>query len=395
MIRVAVDGRVVRDTYHGIARHTLELLRVLHGEAVELVVFQGTGPDRRLSLRELAGEPGVELVPFQAPPASLAEQRHWPALLRAVSADVLFVPYHLATPWWSPIPVVTVIHDCIFEADPAFAPSGWMRHAYRAVTRMAITRATTVATVSEATRADLRRHYGLSLPPGNVVRHGVNPAFGRPCPPERVAEARDRLSLPGRYVLHVGVRRPHKNQTVLLRAFAQLARAQPDLGLVLVGGPDERFPDPVPGLVDELGLGDRVRLLSSLPEELLVPVYREASAVAFPSYIEGFGLPALEAMAAGVPVVASTTPAVGEVTEGAAVLVSPDDTDGWAAALGRVLCDRGLADGLRARGHEVVSRHTWDAAGSRTRQLLERVVAGTPSPSDGNRRRGVRWHARA
>jgi glycosyltransferase involved in cell wall biosynthesis len=395
MIRVVVDGRVVRDTYHGIARHTLELLRVLRGDDVELVVLQGTAPDRRLSLHELAGEPGVQLLPFPAPLASLAEQRHWPALLRAVPADVLFVPYHLATPWWSPIPVVTVIHDCIFEADPMFAPGGWMRPAYRAVTRMAISRATTVATVSEATRADLRRHYGLSLPPGNVVRHGVNPAFGRPCPPEQAAEARARLSLPGRYVLHVGVRRPHKNQTVLLRAFAQLAGAHPDIGLVLVGGPDERFPDPVPGLVHELGLGDRVRLLPSVPEELLVPVYRAAAVVAFPSYIEGFGLPALEAMAAGVPVVASTTPAVGEATEGAAVLVSPDDTDGWAAALRRVLGDPDLADGLRARGHEVVSRHTWDAAGSRTRQLLERVVAGAPSGSGRSGRRGLRWHARA
>jgi glycosyltransferase involved in cell wall biosynthesis len=394
-MRVAVDGRVVRDNYHGIARHTLELLRVLRGDDVELVVLQGTAPDRRLSLRELAGEPGVELVPFPARLASLAEQRQWPAVLRAVSADVLFVPYHLATPWWSPIPVVTVIHDCIFEADPAFAPSGWVRGAYRAVTRLAITRATTVATVSQATRADLRRHYGLAIPPGNVVRHGVNPAFGGPCPPERLAEARARLSLPERYVLHVGVRRPHKNQSVLLKAFARLAGDHPGLGLVLVGGPDERFPDPVPGLVAALGLGDRVRLLPNVPEPLLVPVYRGASAVAFPSHIEGFGLPVLEAMAAGVPVVASTAPAVGEVTEGAAVLVSPDDTEGWAAALTRVLGDRGLAGGLRARGHEVVSRHTWDAAGSRTRQLLERVVDGRAAGSNGSRGRGARWHARA
>ena len=395
MMRVAVDGRVVRDNYHGIARHTLELLRVLRGGDVELVVLQGTAPDRRLSLRELAGEPGVELVPFPARLASLAEQRQWPAVLRAVSADVLFVPYHLATPWRSPIPVVTVIHDCIFEADPAFAPSGWVRGAYRAVTRLAITRATTVATVSEATRADLRRHYGLAIPPGNVVRHGVNPAFGGPCPTERLAEARARLSLPERYVLHVGVRRPHKNQSVLLKAFARLAGDHPGLGLVLVGGPDERFPDPVPGLVADLGLGDRVRLLPNVPESLLVPVYRGATAVAFPSHIEGFGLPVLEAMAAGVPVVASTAPAVGEVTEGAAVLVSPDDTEGWAAALHRVLGDPGLAGGLRARGYEVVSRHTWDAAGARTRQLLERVVDGQAAGSNGSRGRGARWHARA
>jgi glycosyltransferase involved in cell wall biosynthesis len=392
-MRIAVDGRVIRDNYHGIARHTLELLRVLRRQAdIELVVLRGTASDHRLSVRELAGAPGVELVPFEAPLASLTEQRRWPSVLRAVSADVLFVPYHLATPWWSPIPVVTVIHDCIFEADPAFAPSRRVRQAYRAVTRLSISRATTVATVSEATRADLRRHYGLALPPGNVVRHGVNAAFAAPCPAELLAEAQVRLSLPERYVLHVGVRRPHKNHAMLLRAFAKLAGLEPDVDLVLVGSADERFTDPVPGLVAELGLRDRVHLLPSVPEGLLVAVYRRAAAVAFPSRIEGFGLPVLEAMAAGVPVVASTTPAVGEVTEGAAVLVAPDDVDGWAAALQRVLNDQALRRGLRTRGDEVVGRHTWDASGSRTRQLLERVVAGEPSTI---RRGDTPWHARA
>src|SRR5207237_9394445 len=142
---------------------------------------------------------------------------------------------------------------------------------------------------------------------------------GQPDSPELAARPKSELDLPNRYVLHVGVRRPHKNHATLVRAFGAVAAAQPDLQLVLVGRSDPRFLDSIPGLVQELDLEGRVRFLSSVGEDLLPAVYQGATVFAFPSAVEGFGLPVLEAMAAGVPVVASDAPAVQEAGGGAAL----------------------------------------------------------------------------
>ena len=242
---------------------------------------------------------------------------------------------------------------------------------YKLATRLALARAHGVATVSHATRADVQRHYGVEVPAHHVIRHSVDPRFGRRWSPEQLEEARRTLDLPPRYVLHVGVHRPHKNQAQLVRAFARIADAVPDVGLVLVGGTDERFPDPVPGLVEALGLQARVRLLRDVSEPLLPGVYQAAAAFAFPSFIEGFGLPILEAMAGGTPVVASDTPAVVEACEGGALLVAPSDTAGLGAALLSVLADAALAERLRRKGREVADRHSWDEAG----QVLVDVLA--------------------
>jgi glycosyltransferase involved in cell wall biosynthesis len=377
-LRIVVDGRVVQDRYHGIGRYTLELVRVIArlGEA-ELLVLHGEARSDRLSVCELDGERAT-LVPFKGQVASLGEQLRWPLLLRNLSADLLLVPYHLATPWLSPVPVVTVVHDCIIEADPRFAPSTQVRHLYRLATRMALRRASAIVTVSHATRRSVQTFYRLRVPPENVVHHGVDPRFGmRLAEPVRRA-AREELALPERYILHVGVRRPHKNHTTLLRAFATLAD-EVDIDLVLVGDADERFSDPVPALIADLGLDGRVHIVPGVPEALLPAVYQEASIFAFPSLVEGFGLPVLEAMAARVPIVASATPAVAEAAEGAALLVHPTDCAGWSHALRNVLHDRGLAADLRRRGDVVARRRSWDEAGREMLRILAPVAAESRS----------------
>jgi glycosyltransferase involved in cell wall biosynthesis len=376
-VRVIVDGRVIQDRYHGIGRQTVELLNALgRMGAPEMVVLRGDGAATRLSVDQLARTPTMRLVDFHADVASLGEQIRWPGTLRRISGDVLYLPYHLAVPWASRLPSVTVIHDCIFEAGPSYAPSRPIRALYRLATRIALSRATAVVTVSDATRMDVERHYGRSIPAENVIRHGVDSRFAKRCSPEQLTDARRALHLPARYVLHVGVRRPHKNQQTLVRAFAHVRRQIPDLGLVLVGGTDERFPDPVPELVSALGLSDSVRLLGSVPEELLPAVYQAASAFAYPSFIEGFGLPILEAFAAGLPVAASTTQAVAEASAGAAVLFRPDDADALAATLVRLLTDDSLLSELRRRSDAVLRRHSWEDAARQLLRVLETATNG-------------------
>jgi glycosyltransferase involved in cell wall biosynthesis len=374
-VRVIVDGRVIQDRYHGIGRQTVELLNALALlDAAELVVLRGRGADTRLSVDQLRPTPALRLLDFPADVASVGEQLRWPAALRRASGDVLFLPYHLAVPWAARIPAVTVIHDCILEADPSYAPSRRIGGLYRLATRIALRRATAVVTVSEATRRDVERHYGTSIPAEHVIPNGVNGRFMARRSDERLANARDVLGLPPRYVLHVGVHRPHKNVATLVRAFATVRRRIPDIGLVLVGGTDERFPDPVPALVGELQLSDAVRLLPSVPEDLLPAVYQAASVFAYPSFIEGFGLPILEAFAAGLPVAASTTPAVAEAAAGAAVLAAPDDADALASALVRLLTDGALVADLRRRGEAVLRRRRWEDSARRLLQVLDRAA---------------------
>jgi glycosyltransferase involved in cell wall biosynthesis len=372
-MRVAVDGRVMQDSYHGIGRHTFELVRRLADRDVDLIIVRDPTRRGRIDVDELADKPSVRLVDLAVPVVSLAAQPRWPRLLAAAAPDVLVVPYHLATPWLHPrLPTVAFVHDCIFEADPSFAPGGRrFRFAYETATRLALARATAVATVSQATRQELRRVYGFVLADDAVVPHGVGQQF--------LALTSTPSALPPggrarRYVLHVGIQRPHKNHAVLIAAFAEVAKVLPDLQLILVGQVDRRFPTRVPELIREQALTGRVQVRCDVDDDELLRLYRGAAAFAFPSLVEGFGLPVLEAMAAGVPTVTSDAPAVVEAGGGASVVVPALDVQAWAVALLRVLTDTAFAADIAARGRRVAALNTWDRSADRTLRLLRRVA---------------------
>jgi glycosyltransferase involved in cell wall biosynthesis len=291
-----------------------------------------------------------------------AARRHQP--------DVIFIPYHLSTPVRTRgrVPVVAMIHDCVFERAAAVGTTGHaFSLAYRAATRLAARSADAIAVPSQAARADLRRFHGIELPAEAIVPHGVGPQFfapngqNRPRPPG--------LDLPDRYILHVGAQRPHKNQRVLVQALAKLGN-HPDLGLVLVGQPDPRFPDELGQLIGALRIAKKVRRYAHLDDRELLGVYANAAVFAYPSLVEGFGMPVLEAMAAGLAVVASDAEAVREVAEQAALIVPARDPGAWAEALDRVLTDPRLTQDLRSRAQSVAARHTWARSAERTLALL-------------------------
>jgi glycosyltransferase involved in cell wall biosynthesis len=361
-LRVAVDARVVQDAYHGIGRQTFELLRALEGrDDVSVEIIHGTETEGRLAIRELIAD-GGEAHELDAPIASTTEQFRWPRVLRHIRADFVLVPYHLSVPLYSPIPVACFVHDCIFEESAAYSPGARVRALYRLATRIALARSACVLTVSEATRIALGRYYGLELPEAHVIKNGVDGSFRRRVDDSDLERARAALRLPERYILHVGVGRPHKNRVVLVRALAHLADLEPPVHLVLVGSRDARFADDVAQAINELSLRDRVHRIDTVPEEHLAAVYQAAACFAFPSRVEGFGLPVLEAMASRVPVVASDVPVLAEIAGDAASLINPDDVRGWAEGLHRVLTDDLLASALVERGVETAKRYTWQGA---------------------------------
>lgn len=372
-MRILIDARVLQDRYHGIARYTSELITALAARCDhELLLLATDAPASRISAEDHRRD--GRLIRFDAPVVSLTEQRRWPGSLRRINPDVLFVPYHLATPWFhGSVPTVTVIHDTIFEDGGSPPPTPAARLLYRRATGMALRTADSVLTVSHATRERVAFHYGHEIPPDHVIHHGVDPRFGRATQSD-IDVTRARLQLPPNYYLHLGARRPHKNVRVLIEAFRGVADRLPSLHLVLAGPSDDRFDDPVPDMIRRSGLSGRVILVEDVPERDVVGLLSGAFAFVFPSTIEGFGLPVLESLAAGVPVIASTAPAVLEASCGAAITVPPDDVDGWSKAMLTVVGDRELRGELIARGREVARNQTWGTAADAIDGVLRRTV---------------------
>ena len=200
--------------------------------------------------------------------------------------------------------------------------------------------------------------------------------------PADVAAARARYQLPRQFILTVGAHRPHKNHGILVRALAALPAA---VSLVIVGYFDRSFPDPLPGLIARLGLESRIRLIPEVDDGLLPAVYRASSVFAFPSLAEGYGLPVLEALACGTPVVASDIPALAEVSGPAAVLIPPHDLAGWAGALGRVLADPATAARLAAAGPPVAAGAGWERGAAALSGVLSAVADRRPGARPGRR----------
>ena len=334
-LRILVDGRVMQDRYHGIGRYTYELLRELSLDTVDLTVLYH--PERgRLGVGELMTCRNVRAAPSRVPVASLLSQ-YLLALGRAgCPAGRGVVPYHLSTPILAcGVPVVSVVHDCVFERDAAAHGRSAFSLAYRAATRLAIRSAVALAAPSTATRDDIRRFYGIELPPECVLPHGVGTQF-LPC---RAGPGPGLPAFPAATscTWERGVRT--RTRASWWRPWPCCKPATPAWGSSSSAQPDPRFPDEVGRLVTALGLSDLVRLPTDVDDTTLLDLYANAAAFAYPSLVEGFGMPVLEAMAAGLAVVASDAEAVREVARGGALIVPAREPGAWAHALGHVLAD--------------------------------------------------------
>ena len=363
-IRLGVDGRVLDDRYHGIGRITYELLdRLIDVDGVELTVFLRDHPEsERFDIDALTGRPGVRVIRFDEPLTSVTQFARWPTVLRAANLDAVVFPYHLGASVLGGGRRYAIVHDCILEEDTRFAPDTRTRALYIALTAV-VARRTRVLTPSKASAAAVRSFYKVRVPDEHVVEWGVGTSFVAPT--EKITSVNG-TPLPDRYYLHVGARRPHKNVAQLVRALPGL---DPAAKLVLVGSADPRWADPTMEVADQLGVADRVIQLSGVSEPDLAALYHQATGFLYPSLVEGFGLPLLEAMVAGAPVVASDIPVFREVAEGAALFVPPDDTRAWIEAINQ-LDDPAQRAALVAAGRRRAADANWGRAVDRLMSIL-------------------------
>jgi glycosyltransferase involved in cell wall biosynthesis len=372
--RVGVDFHAVDGIFQGVRSHLLSLYpHVCRARPdVEFYFFlEGVDALRRDPAFDL---PNVHTVPM--PGRDPVRRLLWqlPRLEREHDLDVLHTQY-VAPPRLRATSVVT-LHDVLFLSHPQFF-TPFFRLRSRVLMKYSARRAGHVFTVSEWSRREILEHYALPEARVSVVRNAVDHQRFRPEEDAgEHADARDRIEdlglVPGHYLLTVGRLEPRKNHSGLLRAFALLPTDVPPL---VVAGPRHFGYEEALRLVDELGLAQRVRFLHDVGDDLLPALYRHARLFVFPSWAEGFGLPPLEAMASGVPVIVARGSALSEVTEGAGVLVDPADPVEIAAALRRVLADESLARHLAHRGRQRALQFDWAAEGRRAGDVYARLLA--------------------
>ncbi|HEX8161866.1 MAG TPA: glycosyltransferase family 1 protein [Pyrinomonadaceae bacterium] len=295
------------------------------------------------------------------------------AELRRRPVDVLHVQF--TAPPLAPCPVVVTIHDLAFEHLPAtFKRRSWMQ--LRLTVRRTARRAAQIITVSEYSKRDIVETYRVE--PGRVtVTHEAAAARFRPVSDEReLRRVRQLYGIEGDYILAVGSVQPRKNLARLVRAYSDLRRrpGQAKLPRLVVVGKLAWLYEETLRAVEECGVREDVTLTGYVPEGDLPALYSGALCFAYPSFFEGFGLPPLEAMRCGTPVVVGDRTSLPEVVGDAGLLVDPFDTAAMTAALARVVDDGELRRLMRARGLARAARFDWRETARRTLEVYQRAT---------------------
>jgi glycosyltransferase involved in cell wall biosynthesis len=316
-------------------------------------------------------------TPFDSISENLAklwfEQVSFPRACRRQGIEVAHVPY-FASPLFPTTPTVVTVHDLIPMLLPVYRGSILVR-LYTLLVAIAAKRADIVLTDSQASKWDIVRL--LDIPAGRVrvIYLAVDDIYQPILDEHRLAATRRKYGLPERYLLYLGGFDQRKNVPTLLKAFAQLAKDSRAF-LVVAGRLPEKgsdfFPDPRP-IVQELGIGERVVFTGWVPEEDKPALYSGARALVFPSLYEGFGLPPLEALACGTPVIASNQGSLPEIVGDGGLLLEQDDVEGLAGAMEKLVNDDALWGNLREKGLAHAARFSWEKAARETLAVYREV----------------------
>jgi glycosyltransferase involved in cell wall biosynthesis len=373
-VRIGIDARKLHD--FGIGTYIRNLLRHLARLDRETDYVVLARPADCAALAALGDN--FRAVPETAPSYSVAEQIRVPLALRRERVTLFHAPHYVLPPLVTCRAVVT-IHDCIHLMFPQYLPSRLAYTYAKTSIELAARRATRVMTVSESSKRDILRFVNVPADKIDVIYNAYDERFGiEPCE-EDVVRVRERYQLHDEFVLYAGNVKPHKNLERLIDAFNLVRRRGLEhLKLVLIGDEISKYAA-LRRAVHSHQLHKYVRFLGYVPEETLAVMYRLAGVFVFPSLYEGFGLPPLEAMASGTPVVTSNVSSLPEVAGDAAVLVDPYRPEAIADGIERVLCDESLRRELRAKGLARARQFSWEASVRRVREIYEEAMQRSPA----------------
>ena len=386
-MRIAINAWFLDRPGTGSGQYLQGLLRALPEFAREHQFLLATPLEQpRLDVPGLQ----VEYWPFHSPRwrSNLGklffEQVAFPRVCRRWRAGVAHVPYW-GSPLRSAVPTVVTIHDLIPLLLPAYR-SGPLVRLYTRLVSASARKAALVLTDSVASKRDIERHLHLSPERVRCIYLAAGKQFDpQPAPEDNAIRLSYGLpdpsipAEPGRYVLYLAAHDVRKNVKSLVEAFATVAQADDDV-ILAIGGKlpaedDPIFFDPRP-LVRELGLADRVRFIGWVDEADKPAILRGAACAVFPSRYEGFGLPILEALACGTPMIASSASSLPELLGDAGFALDPDDVQGLAGAILSCLVDESLVAELRKRGPAQAARFSWSQTARQTLDAYLQAAAG-------------------
>ena len=358
-LRVGIDGRAFLSPAAGVRRYVTELASALLalGEPVDVVALGGS----REALPQGIGHVGA---PWH-PPTNLG----WtiaglPRAAARARVDLIHAPAYTA-PLWAAVPTVLTIHDVSYERHPEWYPyrRDWLRRAFY---RSSAHAAAHILTDSEFSRQEIAAAYGIPLERVTVAPPGVSASFV----PGAAASLPEGVRPP--FLLHVGDLHERRNLPLAITAVAA-ARPRLDgpVSLVLAG-----VDRGVGARLDELAAAANVPVirLGSIDDGMLRSLYRAATALVYPSRYEGFGLPVLEAMASGTPVLASRAASIPEVLGDAGILLNPDEPDAWADAIVGVMTDEARQTRMRADGVARAAGFSWARTAKMTLDVYRQVA---------------------
>jgi glycosyltransferase involved in cell wall biosynthesis len=380
-VRIGIDYTAAVRQRAGIGRYTRNLVRALAAldSHNSYVLFTAGGRVQSNDSEPWPANFRLRQVPVSDRWLHILWQRlRLPVRIQLVTGKLdLFHSPDFVLPPVGRTPALVTVHDLSFLRLPECFVPGFAEYLRSAVSR-AVRRANCIVADSESTRTDLIDLMAVDDSRVAVLYPGVEARFQPVVDKTSLDRVRHNYGLPSSFVLGLGTLQPRKNFVALIDAFqrllhAEAASTQPqDLQLVLAGEKGWMY-DEIPLAARKAGIEDRVQFVGFVADSDLPALYSLASVFAFPSLYEGFGLPVLEAMACGVPVVAADNSSLPEVVGEAGLLVNARDADGLARALSRLLRDRSLRDRLVAAGHKQAQRFAWGRAAEQLLALYGQI----------------------
>jgi glycosyltransferase involved in cell wall biosynthesis len=377
-VKIAIDIR--RMTEFGVGTYTRNVVRTLGRLDRENKYFLIGSPEK---VKEIGSLPAnFHTVPLLEPDTTTKGYFEFRVILKRLECDLVHIPHLFWMPRALPCPYVMTVHDLLEHMSRAKGRSNLRRSLHYQLTRHVLSAAARIFAVSQFSKSEIEKLFGIPASRIEVVYNAIDERFlhGHASTADRQLIA-ERYLVTYPFLLYAGRISPHKNLVRIIEAFSALRGELdkegkfPDLKLIIIGDDLSGHPD-LRRTVVRSGVQNDVRFLGFVPIEILRIFYDVAHVFLFPSLYEGFGLPPLEAMAHGTPVVTSNTSSLPEVVGNAAVLVNPENVFEIMRATHCVLVDQNLRDKLKQRGYEQAKRFSWDNSVRRILKVYEEVGGG-------------------
>ena len=367
MKRVGIDFHVFDGIFQGSRSHVLEIFIrvVVICPNIEFYIFLEKTEELRLNYPAFS-LPNVHLVKMEHVNSIKRLCVVLPKMQRKYKLDLLHTQY--VSPMPSFCKTIITLHDVLFESHPQYFSKLFVLRS-KIMMYLSAKRSAHVFTVSEYSKKEIINRYNISKTEVSVIYNGVDQE--KFYPGENGLSVIHDFGLSSKdYILTVGRLEPRKNHAVLLQAYAQL---NTDCPLLIIGQKHFGY-EHISSLITELEIGHKVFILESVSDKDLPAYYRHARMFVYPTWAEGFGMPVIEAMASGVPVITSNTTSLPEVVESAGILVEPSNANALAEAMNSVLNSHELSATLRAKGISQALKFNWDSSAKKVKVIYDQLL---------------------